>query len=245
MLRRMRGRFGMMAPRMTVRAHIPWYWRALATVLLIATAIVLAGWIYDIGRRFAGYDKSIADQELGVLHERVQRLEAETERIRGNGSGNETSLQIERTAQQKLGEQVKRLEVENGRLREDLAAFENLASGEAKNETIGINRLQVESDLSAAGTYSYRMLLSAPVSHPDREFKGRLQLVASFQQDGKTAMVNFPDTALPDTQKFSLSFKYFRRIEGSFALPANAVLKKLEVRVMQGATLVASQQVML
>ena len=245
MLRRVRGRFGMLAPRMTVRAHIPWYWRALVTVFLLAAVIVLASWVYDVGRRFAGYDKSKADQELSALRERVETLESEAEHIRGSGSGNETSLQIERTAQQQLGEQVKKLEAENDRLREDLAAFENLASGQANNENIGINRLQVEPDSTAIGAYRYRMLLSAPVSHPDSEFKGRLQLVASFQQDGKTAIVNIPDAASPDSPKFLLSFKYFRRIEGSFTLPATAVLKKLEIRLMQGATVVASQQVML
>ena len=245
MLRRVRGRFGMLAPRMTVRAHVPWYWRALLTILMLAAALMLASWVYDIGRRFAGYDKSMADQELDALRERVQTLEMETERMRGNGSGSETSLQIERTAQLKLGEQVKRLEAENGRLREDLAAFESLASGEAKNETVGINRLQVETDPSVAGAYRYRMLLSAPVSHPEGEFKGRLELFATFLQNGKTAMVNIADTASSDQQKTSLSFKYFRRVEGGFALPANAVLKKLEVRLTQGAAVVASQQVVL
>jgi hypothetical protein len=89
------------------------------------------------------------------------------------------------------------------------------------------------------------MLLSAPVSHPDTEFKGRLQLLATFQQDGKTVMVNIPDAASPDPQKFLLSFKYFRRIEGSFSLPANAVLKKLEIRLVQGTSVVASKQVMM
>ena len=77
---------------------------------------------------------------------------------------------------------------------------------------------------------------------PDQEFKGRLQLVATVQLDGKPVIVNIPDVASADVQKYLVSFKYFRRIEGVFTLPANAVLKKLEVRLMQGATMVTAQQ---
>ena len=242
MLRRLRRRFGMAAPRVMVRAHIPWHWRALVTVLLLAVVIAMAGWVYDFGRRYAGYDKSVAEVELNTLRERVAILEAETARLRGIGNGSEASIEIERSAQRILGEEVKRLGAENGRLREDLAAFENLATGGVRNETVTIQRAQVESDATEPGSYRYRLLIAAPGARPDQEFKGRLQLVATVQQDGKPVIVNIPDVASADVQKYLVSFKYFRRIEGVFTLPANAVLKKLEVRLMQGATMVTAQQ---
>lgn len=243
MLRRVRGRFGMSAPRVTVRAHIPWYLRLFSAIILLIIAIMLVSLVYVVSSRYSGYDKIMAEQELSSLRNRVETLETEAERLRGISSGSEASLQIERTAQQKLGEQIKRLEAENGRLREDLAAFESLAMGEARNEAISIRRMQVGLDSAAGGAYRYRFLLVAPVSRPDREFKGRLQLAATVQQDGKTVIVNIPDAATSDLQKFLVKFKYFRRIEDSFTLPARAVLKKLEVRLMQGETVVTSQQV--
>lgn len=244
MLHRLRRRFGVSAPRVLVRAHVPWHLRLLAALLLLTAVIVLTGLAYAVGRHYTGYDKTLEEQELVSLRSRVEVLENEAEHFRATSNGSEASLQIERTAQQKLSEQVKQLEAENGRLREDLAAFENLASGEAKNETIGIHRMQVKLDPTAAeGVYQYRFLLAAPVSRPDREFRGRLQLVATVQQAGRAVIVNIPATGAADSQKFLLSFKYFRRVEGSFALPANAVLKKLEARLMQGESLVTSQQV--
>lgn len=242
MLRRLRGRFGMSAPRVTVRAHIPWYWRALVSILLIVAAITLGSWVYEVGRRYAGFDKTQSEQELSSLREQVGTLEAEAERLRNIGNGSEASMQIERTAQQKLSEQVKKLEAENGRLREDMAAFENLASGEAKNETFSIHRIQVEPDGAGTGMYRYRLLLAAPATRADRVFQGRLQLIATIQQGDKTATLTIPGTSSPDTEKFLISFKYFRRVEGGFSLPANAVLRNLEIRLMQGVTVVASQQ---
>lgn len=245
MLRRLSGRFGMSAPRVTVQAHIPWHWRILAIVILLAAAIVLAALVYIVGSRYAGYDKIMTEQKLFKLRNRVEELEAEAAHLRAISNGSEASLQIERTSQQMLSEQVKRLEAENGRLREDLAAFENLASGENKKGTIGIHRMQVEPDSITGSTYHYRLLLVAPVTRTDREFKGWLQLVATAQQDGKAVIVNIPDATTPDSQKFPVGFKYFRRVEGSFTLPANTVLKKLEVRLMQGTTVITSQQVVI
>lgn len=243
MLRRVRGRFGMSAPRVTVRAHIPWYFRVLAATMLLIVVILLSSLVYVVGSGYAGFDETVAEEELNSLRSRVETLETEAERLHGIGSGSEASLQIERTAQQKLSEQVKRLEAENGRLREDLAAFENLATGEAKNNAISIHRMQVSPDSAAVGTYRYRFLLAAPVSRPDREFKGWLQFVATVQQGGKIANVNIFDSTKADSQKYLISFKYFRRVEGGFTLPSDAVLKKLEVRLMQDMSVVTSQQV--
>jgi hypothetical protein len=44
-LRRLRGRFGISAPRVAIRTHLPWYWRALAIVVLSGVSLALAGWI--------------------------------------------------------------------------------------------------------------------------------------------------------------------------------------------------------
>ncbi len=239
MLRQMRRHFGMAAPRVTVRAHVPWYWRALVMVATLAVAMVMAGWVFDIGRRFAGFDKNKSEQELSELRERVASLETEHNR----NSSSEASLEIERTARQRLGEQLKAIEAENARMREELATFESLASGTVKTEAANIHRLQVEADSKVAGAFRYRMLLSAPSGVNDHEFKGHLQIAALVQQGDKTAMVDIPDTAKPGQQWFLLSFKYFRRVEGNFVLPAGTTLKRLDVRLMQGTVVVASQQV--
>lgn len=242
MLRWLRNRFGVSAPHVIVRAHVPWYLRVGVAAFLIGLTVVATSWVYDTGRRLAGYDRSTAEAELQVMRDKTEKLQAELERLRGVGSASESSLQIERTAQLRLSEQVKKIETENGRLREDLAAFENIASGDAKSEAIGIHRFQVERDPSSIGGYRYRLLLSAPVLHTDREFNGTLQLLMTVQQDGKAVIVNAVATDPADPKKYQIRFKYFRRVEGSFNVPVNAVLTKLEVRLMQGSNIVASQQ---
>ena len=242
-LRRLRNRFGMSAPHVIVRAHVPWYLRLVVAAILIGLVIIAISWMHDSGRSLAGYDRSNAEADFQSERNRADKLQAELEQLRSAGSASESSLQIEQTAQLRLSEQVKMLETENGRLREDLAAFESLASGETKSEVIGIHRFQVERDPSSIGVYHYRLLLSAPMSRADREFNGTLQLLMTVQQDGKAAIVNAAETEPADPKKYQIRFKYFRRVEGLFTVPVNAVLTKLEVRLMQGSNIVASQQI--
>ncbi len=241
-LRRLRGRFGISAPRVAVRPHVPWYWRALVSALLLAAILLMAGWVFDTGRRFAGYDSYVAKQDVDDLRERVVSLQHEADSLRRISNASESRLQIERTAQQQLSEQVRRLEAEKEHLKEDLAAFENLVLGDVRSTSIGIHRLQVEPGSSAGGTYRYRLLLAASSLRPDRDFKGHLQLVVTLQHDDKTAILLIPGPGATDAAKYLVNFKHFRRIEGEFALPEGAVMKKFEIRLMQGDTLIASQQ---
>lgn len=48
-LKRLRQRFGISAPRVAIRTHVAWYWRALATVVVLSLSLALAAWIYDAG----------------------------------------------------------------------------------------------------------------------------------------------------------------------------------------------------
>ena len=43
---------------MTVKTHVAWYWRMLGLVAVLSCSFALAAWIYDAGRRFAGFDRS-------------------------------------------------------------------------------------------------------------------------------------------------------------------------------------------
>jgi hypothetical protein len=242
-LRRLRSRFGISAPRVAVRTQVPWYWRALGAVLIIAAALAMAGWIYDAGRRFAGFDATETGQELRDLREKVGRLEAELDRQIHIADAGESSLQIERTAQQQLTLQVKRLEQENARLKEDLGAFEGLAQGDGPaRQGLAIQRLRVEASGGGDGHYRYRMLVVVQGAKQDREFTGSLQLVATVQQEGKLVMITFPRPDAPDTSDFAFNFKHFRRLEGVFRVPAGAVVKAVEARVLQGGATVASQR---
>jgi hypothetical protein len=228
LLKRLRGRFGISAPKMTVRTHVAWYWRWLGMVAAIAVSLVMAAWLYDAGRRFAGFDRSETEQELSQLQAMVAKLEQETRQLRAIADASESRLKIEQSAQVQLGSQVKALEEQNTRLKEDLAFFENLTPVADK---LSIHRFKVEPD-ALPGEYRYRLLVLQG-GRRDREFQGSMQLVISLQENGRNGMIVVPDQASATDSAYKLGFKYFQRIEGTFRVPPGAKVLSVQARVLE------------
>lgn len=233
LLKKIRQRFGISAPRMTVRTHVAWYWRLLAIIVVLSCSLVLAAWMYDAGRRFAGFDRSEAEQELSQLRESVGKLTEESARLRASVNASESKLQIERAAQTQLGRQVKALEDENAQLKEDLAFFENLIPGEHRDNTLLINRFRTEPG-ALPGEFRYRLLLLQG-GRRDKPFQGNLQLLVTLHRDGKDAIITFPEEAAA-AQAYKISFKYFQRIEGMFRVAPGARVKMVQVRIFENGS---------
>lgn len=245
-LRRWRGRFGISAPRVTIRTHLPWHWRVLSVVVLLSVTLALALWVYDAGRRFAGFDRSETEQELDTLHARTAEFERELVRLRSLVNVSESKLQIELTTQQQLTRQVKALENENAQLKEDLSVFENLALAQGQEGSLSINRLRVEPESGGiANLYRYHMLVAMQGGKKDFEFKGNLQLMLNLQQENKSVMMILPNPTDQNFQQYSVNFKHFRRLDGTFRIPPGARIKSLEVRLIQGGVLKASKSLSL
>ena len=232
LLRKFRQRFGISAPRMTVQTHVAWYWRVLGLVVALSCSFALAAWIYDAGRRFAGFDRSEADQELSILRESVARLSTEAAGLRASVNASDSKLQIERTAQTQLGRQVKALEEENARLKEDLAFFENLIPSEHRDNTLLINRFRVDPG-ALPGEFRYRLLLLQG-GRRDKPFQGNLQLLVTLQEDGKDAIITLPEEGA--AQAYKISFKYFQRLEGTFRVAPGAQVKMVRVRIFENGS---------
>lgn len=244
-LRRWRSRFGIFAPRVAVRPHVPWHWRAASVLVLLVISIIAAGWAYDAGRRFAGFDQGVSELELHTLRTKAESLENELHHLRSLADASESKLQIELTAEQQLAHQVKSLEDENERLKEDLSVFESLASAEGQEGRLSINRLRIDADGSVANQYRYRMLLAMQGGGKVREFKGNLQLALNLQQQGHDVMILLPQAVEQGSPQYNVNFKNFHRLEGSFMIPAGARIKSVEVRLLQDGALKTSKSVVL
>lgn len=224
-----------------MRTHLPWYWRAMGAVVVLAISLALAGWVYDAGRRFSGFDRGETEQELNKLRAKSANLEQELARLRSLADASESKLQIELTAQQQLTRQAKVLEEENDRLKEDLSVFENLAQAEGPEGSLSINRLRVDAD--ATDQYRYRMLVAIQGGKKEREFNGSLQLAVTLQHDGKSVMMILPSAGAAAARDYDLKFKHFRRVEGTFKILAGSRVKSVEVRLLQDGVQKASKTV--
>lgn len=238
-LRRLRSRFGISAPRVAVRTHLPWHWRALSVVVLAAVGLAMLVWIYDAGRRFAGFHQGVSEHEIAGMRERIAQLEADLESARKVANASESRLQIESTSQERLTAQIRTLEEENILLKADLATFESLAGGQIVSTGLAISRLQILP--IGDGQYRYRLLLAQTGEKKDKEFNGMVQLVATVQRGTETAMMQFPAAGEPVASQYKVNFRHFRRLEGTFTVPVEAKIQRVEARLIQDGVVKASQ----
>ena len=229
----MRKRFGIAAPHVAVHSPIAWYWRWLGGALLLGLSAAAATWIYDAGRRYAGFDQSEVQDELSTTKRDLAAAQTELEHLRAMANAAERRLAIERSAQQKLAQQMRVLEQDNARVKEELATFESMLSSETRSGSVlTIYRFKVEADV-LPGEYRYHLLLVTPRARREREFNGRLELVVTLTDRGQNVMISFPEPGDAGASEFRLAFKYFRRVEGIFRVNPKAKVDNVQARVYE------------
>lgn len=127
-LRRLRGRFGIFAPQVAVRTHVPWHWRVVGIGALLVALFALTVWVFDAGQRIAGFNHN----ELTQLQSENVALKEEASRLQGLLAASENSLQIEQAAQKLLSDRISTLVEENAKLKEELAILERLSKRKGK-----------------------------------------------------------------------------------------------------------------
>lgn len=232
LLRSIKTRFGIAAPRMLVRTHIPFPLRVLVVILLALAGLWGANWVYDTGMRLAGFEKGRAESALNTLSQRVAELERENRDLRGENTRLVQQVQIEQVTQKTLTQSLKTLQDENAALKEDTAFFRNLLSPEQGSGGVTIYHVKIERNPLLPGEYRYRLLLLKAGSR-EQEFSGSLQLLISGVQGQHPISVSVPETKAGKVAGMPVSFKYYQRLEGSFRLPDGMVPKSAQVRVYE------------
>ena len=245
-LKRLRQRFGISAPKLAIKTHVAWYWRVLAGIVILSVSLALAVWIYDAGRRIAGFHSDESTREIQSLSNHVMELDTELTKLRSLAGSGESSLQIERVTQQQLVRQVKALEIENAAQKEDLVFFEGLILSSEAGEDAGvkIDNLRISQD-GSPGEYRYRMLVLNG-GRQARELKGcSLQLLVKIRLGDKDAMITLPSGTEPVPQRFRFDIKHFHCLDGVFSVPPEAVIIGIEARLLQEGVVRAKQSVIL
>jgi hypothetical protein len=215
-----RRRLSISAPRMIVRSHLPWPVRWAVLALAFGFSAALALWAFEFGKEIAGLERGAKD-ELLQLRSEVQRLRDERERAQSIANTADSLLKTERATQDKLMQQIRQAEAEVLALKGDLGFFERLLP--AAGEGLAVRALQAE--LVQPGQLRYQMLLMQSGKSPV-EFKGRYELQAAGTLDGKPWTLSLPAGAQP------ISLRQYARVEGRLDHPEAAVVKTVQVRVI-------------
>ena len=234
-LRQLKRKFGIAAPRVAVHTQAPWYLR---WVLILAGILCMIGvaWVtYDTGRALAGFQSSKAAAEQARLSEEVAHLRDENTELRSQLAALERQAQIEQATHGNLANQIKALTDDNALLKEDLALFQTLmtSGGDSSGGGISINRFRVRPD-ALPGEYRYQLLIVQSRTR-SREFQGKLQLVVDLEQDGQQQVLVLPRSD-EKSAPYNLSFKFYQRVDGVFKVAPEASVKRVQVRVLENGT---------
>ncbi|MFN3629142.1 MAG: DUF6776 family protein [Casimicrobiaceae bacterium] len=230
----LRRRFGISAPRLSVRTH--WSWRMRATVAGIAL-LILAGLFYsgfDAGRLVAGLNVGRIEEERKQLMAELARLRGDNERLLRENVELGNSAQMALGARDVLAKQITQLQQENTQLKEEVSFFEKLlgsAAGGGKGG-LAVQRLQAERD--SPTTYRLRALVVQGAN--EQPFKGRLTVLATVQDGPRRLTLNLPDEQPELAPALALDFKTYQRADFAFRVPAGAELKTVQVRVHAGSS---------
>lgn len=221
---------GIFAAQVAVRPQRPGYLRWLVIAILAILALGLSWSMYDAGRKFAGFNKNEITFELDRLSELNSHLQQDNNELRAKIAGFERQLQMDLVARQDISNHIKTLQNENIRLKEDLAFFQNLGSASGKTEhPVSIGRFKLERG-QLPGEYRYSLLL-VQGGQRTKNFQGNLEFVVNFLQNGEKMVT--PLASENPTKMFSVSFKFYERVERSFRMPPDAIVESIQVKVFE------------
>lgn len=218
---------------MTVRSHLPWPLRWAAAAVVLGFSGALALWAFEFGKEIAGVDGG-AKQELAALRVEVGQLREERDKAQSIANTAESLLKAEKAAQTQLALQVRQAEAENLSLKADLSFFERLLPASGVPEGLAVRAFQVEQE--TPGHLRYQLLVMQSGS-PGAAFNGRYDLTLGGLMDGKPwsqPVSNGPQT---------LQIKQYARLEGRLEHPAQAVVKTVQVRILDASGAVRATQV--
>ena len=228
--RKLRSSFGIRSSRMTIRAQLAWYWRWLINLLMIAAVAGFVWWLVQNSYRITGFNFEEARQQIGALGDENRKLKSELEVARTTLTERDRQLQIEKASQSELARSVAQLQDENAVLKEDLGFLRNIMSSGTTPEGIGVSNLKIEPD-SRPQEYRYWMLLTQG-GQRKQDFKGKVQIIARIDQRSGPSTLTLPEASAGE-EAGNVDFRFYQKVEGRFRIPEGAVLKGVDVRVLQ------------
>ena len=217
----LRRRLSVSAPRMIVRSHLAWPLRWAVWALALGFSAALALWAFEFGKDIAGLDRR-TNEELTSLRAELKDLRLKYDEARQISNTADSLLKTERAAQERLGQHLRMLESDKQTLQSELGFFQRLLP--TGSEGLQVRGLQAE--VPMPGQLRYRLLVVQQAK--DAEFTGQYELLISGQLDNKSWSMNLPGG--PRT----LLVKQVARVEGTVDHPPGAVIKGVQVRIMDG-----------
>lgn len=236
--RRVARHFSISAPRMAVRTHLAWPWKAALAVAVVGFVGAMWWWGFDFGQILGGFNRKEIDHRMVALAEEADAARREAAALRAQNAQLEADLGMTRGLQGTLARQVGDLQHENAAIKEELVFLQAFFDGAAK-PGLAIQRLAVERNGSDVARYSVLVVRGGAAK---ADFEGHVVLEAELVPLGGGAdgaagkTLSLPPEGAPGPNPLSLKFKYYQRLDGTFPVPPGTTVRAVTARVYESGT---------
>lgn len=226
---------------MAIRNALPWPFRWALGAVVLGFCAAIGLWAFELGKDIAGLDNDNGQQlvrlrlELTDLRQQLTIMREERDKAQSVVNTSATLLTAEKAVQERLVTQNKQLEEENRTLRDDLGFFEKLIPSTGSGN-LAIRGLQAE--IQDGRQLKWQVLVIQAQKNAS-EFSGHLELSLTGVQGGK------PWTSVLPEGPHVLKFRQYGRVEGVFELPPQTVVRSVSAKVLEGASVRATQSIRL
>ncbi len=232
--RKVRSRIGIRSDRMAIRTQKPWYLQLAWYGLILGVAGAVAWYLIDNQYRITGFNRAEATAEIERLKDENTRLTREFAMTKTLLNEREGQLKVEKASLEEFTRNLAQLQEENTSLKEDLGFLRNIMSSGSVPDGLAITNLKVEPDVMP-GEFRYRLLLTQG-GQRKTDFKGKLQLIVRYQQDGQAnapmQAISIPTDAEVKASAPLIEFRFYQKADGRFRIPEGTVLKSVQVRLL-------------
>lgn len=203
------------------------------TAAVVAVAILFGGWwLFEYGRKRAGYDWHTASQTEKRLRAEIASLQKDLTNLHRENARLESSVQIDNQSTRVVRKRLAKLQQENLELREELQFYRNIVSPTAGRPGIHIQHFKIDQG-PRARHYIYRLTLIHVQALKKRRVKvwGQLDLRVEGVVKGQSRLLSLADLSPTGRTRRRFGFKYFQRFEGQLVLPAGFKPRAITVQV--------------
>lgn len=219
-----------LSSRVVVRPHLSWQFRFLLIMLILLLLLLLSWGMFEVGRIAADGKNGTSDIELDESYNADVCLQKDRETLCVQFAELIRQFQIVQTTKKDLIKQTRMLGRENNQLREELDFFEHVMGSNQKIESgISIHHFNLKKDVNP-GVYRYTLSLVQGGQRP-KDFKGNLKFYVNLRHNDQIKTVSLAKKG--KQQNFSISFKFYHRIEETFKVPPDAIVESMKVQIFE------------
>jgi hypothetical protein len=238
-LRALSRQFSISAPRMAVRTHLAWPWKACLAIGFIAVIAGMWWWGFDFGQFLGGFNRREHEQRIETMAADTATAQREAAELRARNTQLESDLTMMRGTQDTLQKQQAEALQENAQLKDELAFFQQFFADSTKAPGVGIQRITLEGNGSDVVRYSVLIIRGGSTK---TDFDGELALQAELvptkenESQGKALTVSLPGDAPEAASPLRLKFKYYQRVEGTLRTPPGYLVRTLTARAYESGS---------